>query len=539
MERSRVEQLLRRVQSRLRWASLGFRFYGLVLILASAHAVLLLCSRLLALTPDWFGPLSVLAVPLGALLVALALTRRAPLLATARLVDERAQTDDLFLTARLLDTSCGTYQELVRTQAIELSQRLSPRAIVPFGWRRRAFRIIVVMACLTVATVATPQLDPFGKQDERLRVAERKQWLAESRKAAALRADALRRKQTAEARQSEQVQKEVERLLQALNEARPEAKQLNLKRLSDNQQALGQLWRKMAVGKLQGAFAQMSSGQQFGGGDATQRSKWRRQLQKGNLTPLRDELRELSELAEQLEALPASSPSRPERKSELIRRLKRLSAFLGENLTSDALSQALRRAQQQLGLAGAGDLSRDALRALQESLALAGLEMDALGQNLKDLETLEQAMKAAQLAKMLNALEALDGTACDGCQDVQDYAELYEQLMAQQAEGMGGGMRGPGTGQGNVAPEDDSQTTDFQPEKATSALTAGKMLLQWKTREVSRPGQARSDYGEQVKDVRQGVSEAIVKEQVPPGYHDGIRKYFGKLGASHRPDSSQ
>jgi hypothetical protein len=34
-----------------------------------------------------------------------------------------------------------------------------------------------------------------------------------------------------------------------------------------------------------------------------------------------------------------------------------------------------------------------------------------------------------------------------------------------------------------------------------------------------------------VREVKQGVSEAIQQEQVPPGYHDAIKKYFDTLPA--------
>jgi hypothetical protein len=102
---------------------------------------------------------------------------------------------------------------------------------------------------------------------------------------------------------------------------------------------------------------------------------------------------------------------------------------------------------------------------------------------------------------------------------------------AQTAE-VGPGMGGPGVGEGGVAPEKDSVKTDFTPERSKSALHAGKILLQWKTQEVSDPGKARELYRRQVDAVKQGVSEAILQERVPPGYHDAIKRYFDTLGES-------
>ena len=55
------------------------------------------------------------------------------------------------------------------------------------------------------------------------------------------------------------------------------------------------------------------------------------------------------------------------------------------------------------------------------------------------------------------------------------------------------------------------------------------MLMEWKTREVSEAGPARDDYLRAVQDVRQQASEAVVSEQIPPGYQAAIQKYFDTL----------
>jgi hypothetical protein len=90
-------------------------------------------------------------------------------------------------------------------------------------------------------------------------------------------------------------------------------------------------------------------------------------------------------------------------------------------------------------------------------------------------------------------------------------------------------MKGKGTGEGNKAPEDDTKETAFTPEKSKSALTAGKILLQMKSRGMSEAGKVKTDYVQAVKEVKQGVSEAILREQVPPAYHDSIKEYFDTM----------
>jgi hypothetical protein len=90
-------------------------------------------------------------------------------------------------------------------------------------------------------------------------------------------------------------------------------------------------------------------------------------------------------------------------------------------------------------------------------------------------------------------------------------------------------MGGPGQGRGGIAPEDEGVRTQFTPDLARSALSAGKNLLEWKERAVNAPGDAPENYEEAVKAVKEGVDEAILHEEVPPGYHDVIKQYFDTL----------
>jgi hypothetical protein len=82
-----------------------------------------------------------------------------------------------------------------------------------------------------------------------------------------------------------------------------------------------------------------------------------------------------------------------------------------------------------------------------------------------------------------------------------------------------------------VAPEDPTEETGFKTEKAKTTFKAGKILMEWKTKEVAPSGQAREDYQRQLQSVKEGVSEAILNEQVPPGYHESIREYFDSIQA--------
>ncbi|MFW6163860.1 MAG: hypothetical protein ACODAJ_13905, partial [Planctomycetota bacterium] len=110
---SATRRLLGRVGRRLRVAGAGRVGFVALLALAGLYAALFAASRLLALIPDWFDPLSVVMVPVAALLVALALHRRPATEEAARRIDRHANTKDLFLTATLLERSPGAFKPIV------------------------------------------------------------------------------------------------------------------------------------------------------------------------------------------------------------------------------------------------------------------------------------------------------------------------------------------------------------------------------------------------------------------------------------------
>ncbi|MFH1423204.1 MAG: hypothetical protein ABIH42_10905 [Planctomycetota bacterium] len=203
-------------------------------------------------------------------------------------------------------------------------------------------------------------------------------------------------------------------------------------------------------------------------------------------------------------------------------------------------------------MSGIDALSQDALEALQQTLDLSKEELEQLAQSFKNIESLEQALKTLQLAKRLNEQEQLDGDAGKGCESLEDYEKLYRKMLADaqstdqngSSQPLGGdvsgnqqGMGGHGSGQGGRAPEKHTDTT-FVPELSKSALTAGKMLLLQKVQELGPAGEANEDYQKLIEKIKQGVSEAVLKEEIPPGYHEIVKKYFDSIGEKDNDKSS-
>ena len=74
---------------------------------------------------------------------------------------------------------------------------------------------------------------------------------------------------------------------------------------------------------------------------------------------------------------------------------------------------------------------------------------------------------------------------------------------------------------------------------ACPALNAGKVLMSIKTQGVTDPGQAVVEYRQSMQQIQQGLNEAILHEQVPPAYHEAIRKYFDSMEAGNGQAGSE
>jgi len=527
---NKTQGLLRRVARRQRAVLVASRFHFFLLVLAAAYALLLLCSRLLGVIPNWFSPVNLLTVAAAALALAVAFYRRPSLADTAHLLDRRMETDDLFLTSALIDASPGTYKPLVLKMAEERAAAIESKRVVPFLWTAGTRNAILALAVLLAGILLLPQLDPFGKDEQRSRVIERQRQLQDSRKATALRVEMLQGK-AQDAELSEEVQIATEELTQAFNAMQQSDKQGNLKRLNEHQAQLGELWRSASEKRLRDALSQAGQPQQFGERGEQKAAELRQQLGKGDASGMKQEIANLKELAQQLAQTSDAAGTR-DLADELKQRIEQLSDALGREMSSGSLDAALQRALDQLAMAQMAGLSSEALEAVQESLELSELESEALAQSVRDIEALEEALQTLQLAKRLNEMQPLDGQAYSALKGVKDYAALFEELPE---GGQAGGedITKPGTGTAALTPEKPYTETAFKTEKSESALRAGKALLSMRTSSVAEPGEAVLDYQQYVEQVKQGVSEAILHEQIPPAYYEAVRGYFDSIEKEH------
>lgn len=525
-------RLLGRVALRQRLASFARRGYLSAIGLAVVYGLLLLTSRLLGVIPNWFEPTTLLLIPGGALLLGLVLHHRPRAPEAARLIDTQTGANDLFLTAALLEGAPGAYKPLVLGQAEQRAAEIAPSEVVPVVWLERVLVLVGLLCALFLGVRFLPQLDPFGNKQAQAQQEERRRALAESRKAVKLRV-ALLKKAKAQAERTAEVEHQVGELKNAFRKMKPKAPKENFERLTAVQKELNDLWRMRSEQRLKQAFEQMQQAQRVGSGESQKAERWKRRLKRGDAEPLKKEMNEIKDMARQLEQL--SDPSKKQAlQKEITKRMKNLSDFLANNVSSKSMEEAVERALEQLKATENKELSKEAAKALKESLDLTKLEAEKLAQAVRDMKALEEALKAAQLAKQANQrLGGVDGQCegCQGCKTLGDYAEFYKKLMEGAKQGEVGPGMGPNpvSGRGGEAPEKPDEQTDFLTERAKSALKAGRILMQWKTRELSKAGEVKEDYRRKVEAVKEGAAEAILTEQVPPGYHDAIQKYFDSL----------
>jgi len=557
------ERVLAQVGSRLRWAGFGRRLSSLVLWTSVAAAAVVLFVRLTGLVdlpidpmvmsaagllgiettgigdPAGLGILAatlVLAVLAASALIAALWHERPSGSDAARVVDRFHGTKDLFLTLTLLEGSAGDYQPLVARNAVSQAANVQPSRIVPLSISHGSLRPAISLAVVVALLFVLPQLDPFGAVAQADEVRQQRKVLEKEARKTKARVKQLA---TDDSKNSLEVKQAIEELKAALKQMKTSEPETNRKRLDQQRQRLGELHKMVDAHKLKQTLSRNDSSQKFGQLDSPKVDKWSKELQEGSTDNLKKELESMEKDLEELAKLdgdnsPDAEKKRAELTQQLQKKLRNVQSFANKKLDEKhPLSAALKRAKQQMKAMQSGDksLSESSREHLAETMELAKQELQELAQTARDLQELEKALETARMAQKANENGEADGDQLENAQTLDDYRDFYQQLMAQRGNqmGEGEGTGNRGFGEGGEVPEDNSTKTAFKSEVSKSALTAGKVLLSLKTKGQSDTGDARQAYGKNVRAIKQGVSEAIDKEEIPKGYIEGIKRYFQSL----------
>jgi len=537
-------KVLKSVAWRIYASRLTRRFVWMLFGVAAVYAVVLGLSRagLLPLLGGWLTPQMLGVIPAISALLALATVRFPQRDDAARAVDHRYETRDLFLTLTMLDRAAGEYKPLVGNDAESRAKSVVPEQVVPLdplatrSRRKRVSALVTLAAALYAATALVPQYDIIGKVAEAEEVGKKASQLAEAKKATEVRKAELAKKDT-DAENSEQVQQALDVVKQDLKKMQKGKRKENADRLTGDQKMLGEKFRGLA-NDLKSLMNKELSDQQFGTGDQSELRKMQKELQEGNPEGL---AKKMDEIKEELQRLAKTDD--PVKRAELQRQIQKKMdelADLAKDQGAKSMQAALQRAMDQLDAAKDGKLSTEALQQAMESMDLSKMELQQMAQSVRDMKSLEEALKTLAKAKQLNNKDQLDGEMADAAASMEDYEALYEEMMAKmRAEGMGegegegdgdgDGTGGEGMGRGGRPPEDDSVKSNFKNEQAKTQVQKGKVLLSLKTKGLTEAGDAGKEYRQSINAIKQGADEAIEEEQVPPGYHETIKKYFNSL----------
>lgn len=546
-------KLLERVTNRLRLGAIGRSGFVGSCVAGILYLIAFAISRLLGLMPDWFHPVTVLAIPSVGLLAAILFHRRPTFQDAARQVDTHEKTKDLFLTVTMLNEAAGEYQSLVTGSAEERAPEAAPERIVRWDWQDRFAWSFGTVAVALLAVLFVPQLDPFGRVEAAAQVEQVREDLQQTKKSTDVRKAELAKNED-DGELSDDVKKAVEGLLNDFRKMKQELPKKNSESLAARQKAMGAKWRAVRNSDdLKELMSRADAAQSFGK-NSRQLQNWSKDLQEGRPESLQKAMDEMKETLERLRK-EKDPVKRQELEQQLKRGLKDLEDFAREKVKSPQLRAALKRAMQQLQ-AGKMDpeLAAEALEGAMESMELAKMELEQIAQSARDLQQLEKALEAIQKAKKLNrdgATEELDDLGDEAT--LEDYAEFYAELMAQMGEGEGDGegegegegdgdgdgTGGEGTGRGGDPEEEDDAETGFKKENSKARVNAGKVLLSMKVKGVSEAGDTKEQYQQAIRNVQEGLSEALELEEIPPGYIPGIKKYFNTLDGDDAAGSNE
>ena len=521
-------KLLQGVAARMRLVNLGRTWRWTFLAFSAAYLAVLLLSRGTGWGSGQFLTLHLPLLAVFALASSALLHRRPTVSDAARQVDQHGQTRDLFLTVTMLSNSAGEFQPLVQQSAESTAQKFHPSQIVQFPWQRPCLQAGIAAVAVWGGIALFPQFDPFGKVAEAREAEQQVEKLAEARKATQERLNDLQKSEASDDKNSE-VSKALDKLRQVFAKLEKHKPGENRAAIATEQKNLGALWRKLSAEKMMEMLMKSTADQSFGESGNATLQKWAAELQKGNADSLRKELKEAQDLAEKLQK--ATDPAeKAELQQELKKKTQKLKEFAAEKIQNKALQAALDRALSQLESSKQERLEKESLDALKESLELAKQEMQLIEQTAQDMQRLQEALATLQMAKKLNEEGQLETEGDDGGLSLEEYREMYAQLMAEMGEDSGDGL---GQGGGDPEAEDDSVKTGFKSEQAKTAVKAGKMLLTINTKGVppsdAEAEEVKTQYRGLMKSVKNSAEEAIQQEQIPPGYHDGIKNYFNSL----------
>ena len=587
MEGSSTNILLNKVAKRLQLNCILKRFQLFVIIFSALYAVLLLTSRLTGLIPDLFSLTTVFCPLLLSLLIAFLIPSKTTAKDSARIIDTKEKTNDLFLTVSTIGKANGKFKDLVTTQAEEKAAKLKADSIVNFNWQHPARNFLITLSALLIGIYTLPQLDPFGKEEERVKKEQKNKSLEEARKETENRLVKLK-KEAEQPKDSDTAKVELTEIFKQLKNKPPEEVR---DKLRQQRRKMAKMWSNKNKELNEDKKRLQISSQSFGF-NSEDLKKISKDLKKGDS---KSAIKKLSELKKKLEGLSEGELDEDKKKdlASVKKELEDLRDAINEGMGSESVKAAINRALSQME--ELSEETKEALADAAKSLKLSERELQRLQKMMDEMEELQEMMQTAQQAdqlaqQMQNNPNGQTPPEYESFQEYQDYLDQQNQngqqngqsSICQSCEGSGkcttcngtgkdadgekcadcdgkgkcadcdgkgnNGSQGQGNGQGQGSsqlasgsgtgngtqgggtPGENDSDANTVKQTAKSKTQPGRILMEWKTKGLSEKGEVSVEYQEAMKEIKEGLDEAISKEKIPPGYHEIIKKYFSSEG---------
>ncbi|MCM8535622.1 MAG: hypothetical protein NE334_06780 [Lentisphaeraceae bacterium] len=581
-----TDKLLSNVHNRLKTNALLNRFTKSLIIFSSLFILALITNRVTGLYADIFSPQLALVPVALAFLIALFLPNKTKNIDAAREVDSFAKTDDLFLTQTTLSSAAGDFKQLIGSKADQKAQDLDAARITQLKWQRPTQALCITLLVSILLSLFLPTFDPFGKEEKRAKIEEKKKILNEEKSITEKRLAVLK-KQEAIPKDSEEIKAELTEIFKDMKKLPPKEA---VKKIRDKRRKIAKSWSdKNNDIQNEKKETQMKS-QHFGAMSEEMKKISKNLKQgdtasaQSKLKKLSDQLDELSELSDPVD----KEKKAKEIKQQMADMKDALNDSMGADSVKAAIDRAMRQMDESGELSDSA--LKDAAKSMElSSRELERLQklMDEMDELQDMMQTAQNAEQYAQQNQANQGDKQQQGESPEYA-SFEEYQEYFQQQQQQQSEpkdcetcsasgdcqtcegsgkdkdgkdcqacegsgkcteckgsgsqGSGGGkngssgssqqMAGSGSGTGNqgkgggIPGESDDVDAGFKKEQSKSKNQAGKILMQWKTKGLTENGEVTVEYTEAIKQIQEGVDEAISKEKIPPGYHDVIKKYF-------------
>ena len=432
MEGSSTTNLLSKVAKRMQINCIFDRLRISIIIFSVIYALLMLTSRLTGLIPDIFS-LSTIFIPLlVSLLAAFCIPLKIGQKESAVTVDKRENTDDLFLTATTIQNSNGKFKDLVSRQAEEKAATLKAEKIVSFNWKEAGRNLAISIAILILGIYTLPQLDPFGKEEERAKKELKSKSLEEARKETEKRLVKLK-KEAERPKDSDAAKSELTEIFKELKMKKPEEVR---KKLRQQRRKMAKMWTDKNK-ELSEEKKQLKISSQSFGLNSDELRKISKDLKKGDS---KSAVKKLSELKDKLEGLSDGELNEDKKKeiADIKKEIEDLRDAINEGAGAESVKAAIDRALSQME--ELSDETKQALADAAKSLELGERELQRLQKMMDEMEELQQMMQTAQQAdqlaqQMQNNPNGQTPPEYESFQEYQDYLDQLEQGEQQQGQG--------------------------------------------------------------------------------------------------------